>query len=310
MHVDFAHLKNALTLLLVLASGILSACGSSGGCTVVSSSGTISGTVTLGPHCADATTTATSGYSISGTVSGGSPLGTKVGLSGAGTASTSTDANGNYSLTGISNGIYTLTPSRAGYVFSPVNLGVTVNGGNASGNDFVQTASIGATTGISGSVAGAVAQNVTITLSGANNGSVLTDANGNFDFSGLAAGSYTLTPSLTGYVFSPVSSAVTTTSGGNALAGRFTASFYAAATTRLVGTVSGATAQNVVLILSGTNTGSAVTDANGRYGFSGLVAGSYTVTPSLAGYTFSPANVAVVAVGGETIVLASFSATH
>ena len=308
MRIGVGPLKRTLTVLLILVSSIISACGTSGGCTVVSSTGTISGTAATGPRCADTTPAAASGYTISGTVSGGTPLGTTINLTGAGTASVNADANGNYSFTAIPNGIYRLTPSRVGYAFSPINLGVTVNGGNAAGNDFAATASLAGAAGISGVVAGAVAQNVTIMLGGANTGSVLTDGNGNFGFSGLAAGSYTVTPTLTGYVFSPVSSAVTTTGGANASAGRFTASFYAAATARLVGTVGGAGAQNVVLTLSGTNTGTAVTDANGSYRFAGLVPGSYTVTPSLAGFTFSPANVAVVALGGESIVLTGFTA--
>ena len=34
--------------------------------------------------------------------------------------------------------------------------------------------------------------------------------------------------------------------------------------------------------------GRIITDANGNYGFGGLQTGTYTVTPSLAGYTFVP----------------------
>jgi hypothetical protein len=76
---------------------------------------------------------------------------------------------------------------------------------------------------LSGTVSGAVARNVMITLSGANTGSVVTDASGNYTFSGLAAGSYTVTPSLAGYIFSPASSVVTTISGGNVTVSNFTA---------------------------------------------------------------------------------------
>jgi hypothetical protein len=59
---------------------------------------------------------------------------------------------------------------------------------------------------ISGSagVAGA-----TVAYSGTASGSVVADGSGNYSITGLANGSYTLTPSLTGYTFSPVSSAQT-----------------------------------------------------------------------------------------------------
>lgn len=310
MDICFGQLKAILVLVLILASSILSGCGSSGGCTVVPASATVSGTTAQGPHCASETASATSGYSISGVVSGGTPLGVTIKLTGAGTGSTTTDANGNYNFSAIPNGNYTVTPSRAGYFFSPANIAVTIGGANASGNNFTEAASTGVASGFSGTVAGAVAQNVTITLSGANAGSAVTDAGGNFGFSGLAVGTYTVTPSLASYVFSPASSVVTTISGENVTLSTFTASFHAAATSRFFGRVSGAVAQNVMITLSGANAGSAVTDAGGNFGFSGLAAGAYTLTPSLAGYIFSPANIAVTTSGGESVILTSFTATR
>lgn len=71
------------------------------------------------------------------------------------------------------------------------------------------------------------------------------------------------------------------------------------------GTLSGAVAQNVTITLSGTNTGSTMTDASGNYSFSGLVNGSYTVTPSPAGYTFSPTNRAI-AISGANVTAVNF----
>lgn len=55
-------------------------------------------------------------------------------------------------------------------------------------------------TGISG---------VKVTLSGATSVSVTTDSTGLYNFTGLANGSYTLTPELAGYTFSPASSIIT-----------------------------------------------------------------------------------------------------
>ena len=49
---------------------------------------------------------------------------------------------------------------------------------------------------------------VTMTLNGDASGTTTTDASGNYTFSGLANGSYTVTPSLSDYTFKPTSRAV------------------------------------------------------------------------------------------------------
>jgi hypothetical protein len=227
---------------------------------------------------------------------------------GAATSNATTDANGNYSFTGFANGNYTVVPSLAGYTFRPASNVVTLNGANVTGNNFTETAYSAATSSLSGAASGTAAQNVMITLSGDNTGSALTDSSGNYNFSGLAAGSYAVTPSIVGYIFSPVSVAVTTLSGVNVTGNNFTAAANAAATSSLSGTVSGAVAQNVTITLSGANTGSVVTDANGNYSFSGLSAGNYMVTPSLAGYIFSPVNNAVTTISGVNVIVSNFTA--
>ena len=146
-------------------------------------------------------------YSISGTVSGSVKAGVTMTFtgSGSGSARTATDANGNYSLSGLVNGAYTVTPSPAGgYLFSPTSASVTINNGNQTGINFTDTGAYS----ISGTVSGAVKAGVTMTLSGVANGTTTTDANGNYRFTNLANGSYTITPSLAGYGFGPTSPSV------------------------------------------------------------------------------------------------------
>lgn len=77
-------------------------------------------------------------YSISGTItlSGNSFQGVTITLSGASTANTTTDASGNYSFTGLSNGTYIVTPSMTGYTFNPINLAITISGANSSSVNF------------------------------------------------------------------------------------------------------------------------------------------------------------------------------
>ena len=76
-------------------------------------------------------------HSIAGTISpaaGGS--GTTVALSGATSASTTTDSAGNYTFTGLANGTYVVTPSHTGYTFTPSTQSVTVNGANVTAVNF------------------------------------------------------------------------------------------------------------------------------------------------------------------------------
>jgi hypothetical protein len=62
--------------------------------------------------------------------------------------------------------------------------------------------------------AGSPLSSVTISLTGASTTSATTDAGGNYAFAGAQNGSYTITPSRTGYTFSPTSKSITV-SGAN-----------------------------------------------------------------------------------------------
>ncbi|MBI5379462.1 MAG: carboxypeptidase regulatory-like domain-containing protein [Nitrospirae bacterium] len=59
-------------------------------------------------------------------------------VTGAATATTSTNNGGNYSLR-LPNGTYTVTPGKSGYTFSPSSQGVTIADGNVRGVDFTAT---------------------------------------------------------------------------------------------------------------------------------------------------------------------------
>ncbi|MBI5078334.1 MAG: hypothetical protein HZB11_03180 [Candidatus Yonathbacteria bacterium] len=77
-------------------------------------------------------------YSISGTVSGGAQAGVTITVSPGG-QSTVTTSNGSYVLSGIPYGgavPYTITPSLAGYTFTPFNAPVVLNGADVTGVNF------------------------------------------------------------------------------------------------------------------------------------------------------------------------------
>ncbi len=242
-------------------------------------------------------------YSISGTVSGAVTQGVTISLTGAATATTTTDSSGNYTFGSLTNGSYVVAPSMTGYNFTPVSIAVTVNGANATGQNF--TASAAANTySISGTVGGATAAGVTITLSGANSGTTITDVNGDYTFSGLTNGSYTITPSKTGYNFTPTSITVTV-NGANVPGQNFTATLQ---TYDISGTVSGAVVAGVTVTLTGAATATTTTDTSGNYTFSGLANGSYAVAPSSTGHTFSPVSIAVT-VNGANVSGVNFTAS-
>ncbi|MEK7568909.1 MAG: carboxypeptidase-like regulatory domain-containing protein, partial [Patescibacteria group bacterium] len=102
-------------------------------------------------------------YSVSGAVSGAVSSGITVTLvAGTTTTITTTDANGNFSFAGLTNGGSTITPTAPGYTFSPTSTAVTVNNGNVANINFVTAPVIVPTYSISGAVTGA--PNVTVTL--------------------------------------------------------------------------------------------------------------------------------------------------
>ena len=236
------------------------------------------------------TITALPTFTIAGSVTptaGGS--GATLNLTSVGVGNTNTnvtaDASGNFTFTSVLNGSYTVTPSKTGFTFSPASQNVAVNGANLTGVNFIATAV--PTYSISGTISGAIVSAVTVSLSGAAAGSTTSDSSGNFTFTGLANGVYTVTPSKVGYTFSPASQAATV-NGANLLGITFTSS--AIPTYSISGTVSGAVASAVTVSLTGAATASTTSDASGNYNFTGLSNGTYTVTPSKSGYTFTPAS--------------------
>src|SRR6202035_375277 len=120
-------------------------------------------------------------------------------------ATTTANASGVYTFSGLANGSYTITPSLSGYAFSPVSVAVTVSGANVTAASFTATAQ---TWTITGGV-GTAGSGATIALTGTSTATTTANASGSYTFSGLANGAYTVTPSKSGYTFSPVSVAVT-----------------------------------------------------------------------------------------------------
>jgi plastocyanin len=150
---------------------------------------------------------------------------------------------------------------------------------------------------------------VTMTLSGTSSATAITDASGNYTFAGLDNGSYTVTPSRTGFTFNPTSIPQTVI-GANKTTVNFTATPVQAVTYSISGqvTLTGSGLSGVTMALTGASSATAITDASGNYTFTGLDNGSYTITPSRTGFTFSPTS-SPRTVSGADITAVNFSAT-
>jgi hypothetical protein len=133
----------------------------------------------------------------------------------------------------------------------------------------------------------------------AGTGSATSDGSSNYSIANLAAGTYTVTPSKSGCTFSPTSTSVTITSA-NVTGINFTASC-----TAPTFTISGNAGTSGALVTAGTS--STTSDGSNNYTMSGFVAGTYTVTPSKSGCTFSPASSSVTITSSNAV--ANFTAT-
>lgn len=186
----------------------------------------------------------------------------------------STDENGNYTFTDVPAGSYNITPTSAQHSFDPAMKSVTVSGANVSGVNFIGTPA--PTYSIRGRVfnnSGVGLANVQITRTGGS--SAITDANGNYVFSDIAAGTYTIAPvlsaALSGVTFSPDQLSVTV-SNSDAFNQNFIASFSISG--RLTNH-SGVGIPNVLIQRrAGTSTVGMFTDANGNYTFPNVRSGS------------------------------------
>jgi hypothetical protein len=129
---------------------------------------------------------------------------------------------------------------------------------------------------------------VSISLSGSQTSTTTSDANGNYSFTNLPAGSnYTVVPTLNHFSFAPVNL------NFNDLSSDQQASFQGTLNKHSISgkiTDSGGTPlSGVSMSLTGSQTSTATSDANGNYSFANLPAGGdYMVVPALTHFQFTP----------------------
>ncbi|OQA46765.1 MAG: Serine/threonine-protein kinase pkn1 [Firmicutes bacterium ADurb.Bin300] len=155
------------------------------------------------------------GYWISGriTENGSAMAGVSVWILGSSIDTTlTTSSEGKFSISGLGNGTYTVTPTKSEYSFTPSNKNITIAKGNDLSVDFTATKNV-TEFNITGRVleSGTGLAGVSIRLVCTELGKekdvavVTTSSTGYYSFTGLQESLYELTPSKTGYVFDPPS---------------------------------------------------------------------------------------------------------
>jgi hypothetical protein len=228
-------------------------------------------------------------YAISGFVHLGPYPGddVEVTISGSLTASTRTDIDGNYSFSNLpAKGNYTITPSFRYYDFTPETI-TSLDSDKV--RFFFGAHQLFTISGKLSDQEGNGLSAIAINLTGAEQRATVTDNSGHYQFADLQAGySYTVTPPSTpAYTF--------TGQSVSELSSNRTLDFTGLRRLQLNGTVRDQFGNGMIGIdvsLTGSESGTAKTAADGSYSFTATATGNYNVTPSIAQdwYTFAPAS--------------------
>ncbi|MHB8490301.1 MAG: carboxypeptidase regulatory-like domain-containing protein [Candidatus Dormibacteria bacterium] len=219
------------------------------------------------------------------------------GPNGSGTTQTS-DSAGDYQLTGVPDGTYSVTASDATY--QPETFTVTVTGTGTTSQSFVLA------TGTNGSIAGTVTDAQTsnpisgVTVNDGKDSPVTTDAAGNYVIENVAPNTYpTVTFSASNYVTATASVTVTTSANTQK-------NVALTETGTISGTVTDAVTHSAIvgatLTCASCPVTSVPTDFSGNYSFNQIAPGGgpYTVSVTATGYTGQTSSPLTVNPGGTT----------
>lgn len=203
-----------------------------------------------------------------------------------------TDSAGGYEFNGLSDGTYTIAPDMfdtftSSFSFNVSDQIVQINGADETGINFtVERHDIFGRVALAGGT-GVAGVMMTREPGGA---TVSTSGNGQYVFTDVPNGNYTITPLLAGYTFDPVSVDVSV-AGADADAADIVASG-GAPTFSLSGHIQDdglANMEGVAVTIVPTYR-LAFTDASGNYQFDDLAPAEYTLTAGKGVYEFNPAS--------------------
>ncbi|MDQ1728447.1 MAG: hypothetical protein QOD33_572 [Pyrinomonadaceae bacterium] len=241
-------------------------------------------------------------FSISGRIvdeTGAGLGGIKVRLSGSQNVMTETETNGQYRFSNLpTSGIYSVLPSVPHCSLTPASYEIVT----PAVDQIFNAVALPARHEINGRVVdpdGNAMPDVAVTLSGSQSQSMATGADGQYSFAALrSGGNYTVTPVLASYSFSPASVSFADLDSDQ------TQDFVSTSVTYTIGGILvGANNDPIAgaaVVLSGSQQRSTVSDATGSFAFAGVPgSGSYIVTPTRLGNSFSPAFVSYSYLSGN-----------
>ena len=183
------------------------------------------------------------------------------------------DGTGAYSITVPLHWSGTVTPSKAGYLFSPKSASFT----DLTAAQTIQNFTAVVAYTISGNVGIA---GVTLSYTDGTPQTVMSDSGGNYIIIIPSGWSGTVTPSKTGYVFSPASRNYSNVTA-NQTAQNYTAQVVISGSTGIAG---------VTLRYTDVTLKTVTADGSGNYSFIVPMGWTGIVTPYKTGYTFTPVN--------------------
>ncbi len=207
-----------------------------------------------------------------------------------------TSITGAYSFTNVPAArSYTVTPTKTGYQFTPANKALAnLSASQTTVNFAVKVFSVGGTVKLgTAAVPGVTMKLTSPTPSGFTARTATTSAAGGYSFTNVPAGrTYVVTPTKTGYQFTPPTKSLVNLSTNQTAVSFLVKVYSISGRVTRTGTTTGI--QSVTMTLtSPTPAGFAArtvsTSATGAYTFTNLPAGrNYTIKPTRTGYTFSP----------------------
>jgi hypothetical protein len=219
--------------------------------------------------------------------------GATVSYSGASSGSVVADGSGNYTIPGLLNGSYTITPSLTGYSFSPTNSSQTISGADITGVNFTATQLQVATSTFS-PVAGTYTSTQSVTLLNSNSGLTGFAQYYTTDGSTPTTGSTLYTTPIS--VSTSQTIKVLAVATGYANSNIASAAYVINSTPVPTGLIiqGNAGVPGALITYTGPTSGTVTADANGLYTINNVASGTYTVTPTLASYTFTPSSLSVI----------------
>ena len=213
----------------------------------------------------------------------------------ANSTSTSSNSNGNFNLNLTAPAAYSVTAAANGYFSVLDSLNVWV-GYPALVKYYLSTQQPGSISGTVTNTSGAGISNATVWYSG---GTTKTDSNGNYSFSNVPVGSYTVTGSQVGYQSASIQN-VSVTSGSNAVSNLVLTATSSGTISGIVTNMSGAAIVGAIISYSGGST-TATTNSAGSYTLA-VGPGTYSVTASASGFlTSTQPNVSVTSNSTTTV---------